>query len=176
MKIIFTLTLALGLGACASNPDHYSAFGMHMYNNTPHEINWDEVDYIITETVKLHGGDSLRLRGFEMTIVETSYAPDDGRLVGGWTRVGEYDGEVAFPHGKCFSSTAMAHELVHILRGIHSSDGQHTNVMSWGALYLDERYKLIGVVDAVKRRAGKLYCGWDEGMLDTPGDRESLDD
>ncbi len=177
-RTILTILGILILQACASNPDHIGPYQIHIYNETEFELNWHEVDYLVAETVRVNGGDTLRLNGFQISIVDYSISPNDGRHVGGWVKLnGGGVGEVEYASGKCFSSTAFAHELLHILRGIHGNGpggNDHSNDAVWGAIDIASGYRLIGFQQAIKRRSGKRYCDYDDDLLDTPGHWEKL--
>lgn len=156
------------VGACGATPDYIAAYQVHVFNETAHELNYDEIDFIITETVALNGGDTLRLRGLELSIVDEAFRPDDGTQVGGWVRVDAGYGEVAYS-GTCFSSTAFGHELLHVLRGIHETDHSHSNRHVWGGL--DGPWYVLGVEQAVKRRGGVRFCGYEDNIPTEPGTR-----
>lgn len=168
MRYTSALILALMLVGCGTTPDYMGVYGVQVVNATSFDLNYDEIDFIIAETVDLYGGDTARLEGLEITIVEESFSPNTGHKVGGWTELHEGVGEVAFA-GDCFSSTAFGHELLHVLRGVHSPDHDHENLFVWGGM--DGPWYVIGVEQSVKRRGSALYCGQESDTPTEPGTR-----
>lgn len=166
------LGLLLLSTACAG-PDHITSYGVHIYNDTPFELNYDEFDFMTAEAVKLQGGSVSLLKGFEFHFVEEAVTPG-GEVVGGWTAVNGGHGEVRVSQQyACMSTmTAYVHEVLHILRGPLSADRLHLQEHTWGKI--DGPWRVIGVEQAVERRSGKKYCGLAETIKSTPGAREMV--
>lgn len=166
MKYLILITILLS--ACAQ-PDHTTPFGVHIYNDTATEIRYEEFDFAILELVELMAGDTARLRGFEIHLVDEAVTPAGNDQVAGWVEVTAGHGEVEVHEDTwCFSATAFSHEMMHVLRGPHNADSDHSERHVWGGVVDD--IAMIGIEQAVKRRGGIEFCEYRDDIQTNPGD------